>query len=241
MRIAVISDIHGNLPALRAVVADADAPDAWWCLGDVIGYGAEPNACVRWVRDACQVVLVGNHDLGSIGLEDIRRFNNQAGRCLKWTAAMLEPELRDYLRSLAAHPIHVEADRYTLVHASPRDPVWEYVDSGRTARVCFAAFATPYCLLGPTHVPAAFDERGLDCRKAFSGPAAEARSRRLIANPGAVGQPRDGDWRASYLLINEETQRWEWRRVPYDVEEAAAGIRQAGLPEIEAVRLAMGR
>ncbi|HEY8743154.1 MAG TPA: metallophosphoesterase family protein [Chloroflexota bacterium] len=241
MRIAVFSDIHGNLPALQAVIADAKNPDACWCLGDVVGYGADPNACVRLVREFCQVVLVGNHDLGSIGLEDLRRFNSQASRCLHWTAAALEAELRDYLRGLATQPVQIVQERYTLVHASPRDPVWEYVEGGRQARTCFDFFSTRYCLFGHTHVPAAYDERGLECRGMLKTPGSERRDSRLMLNPGAVGQPRDGDWRASYLLIDEAQQRWEWRRVVYDVAEAAARIRRAGLPEMEAARLVMGR
>jgi predicted phosphodiesterase len=220
VRIAVISDIHGNLPALEAVIADAGAVDAWWCLGDLLGYGADPNDCVARVRELGAVVLAGNHDLGAIGLEDLRRFNDHAARCLRWTAGVLEIEHREYLLDLAERPVRLERQHYTLVHASPRDPVWEYVDGPRRARANFAYFSTQYCLLGHTHVPAAYDERG-----------------ETIGADGSL----TADRRASYLLIDEEAKRWEWRRVAYDVDEAAARIRQAGLPEIEAARLSFGR
>lgn len=242
MRIAVISDIHGNLPALQAVVAHAGSVDAWWCLGDITGYGADPNACVRCVRDLTPVVLAGNHDLAAVGLVDIRRFNSHAGQCLRWTAAVLEPDHREYLRSLANEPIRVEHERYTLVHASLRDPVWEYVASRQQARACFAQFSTQFCLFGHTHVATAFTERGEEGQLALAAASAPAEpGNRLLCNPGAVGQPRDWDNRASYLLIDEEQQHWEWQRVPYDVAAAAARIRQAGLPDVEAARLALGR
>ncbi|HEV7215301.1 MAG TPA: metallophosphoesterase family protein [Chloroflexota bacterium] len=241
MRIAVISDIHGNLPALQAVVAHAGSVDAWWCLGDIVGYGADPNACVRAVRDLTAVALAGNHDLAAVGILDIGRFNAHAGQCLRWTSAILEPDHRAYLRGLAGEPIRVERERYTLVHASPRDPVWEYLER-RQASACFSHFSTRYCLFGHTHVAAAFSERGEEGRSALAVAADPTeQGSRLLCNPGAVGQPRDGDSRASYLLIDEDRQHWEWRRVPYDVEEAAARIRQAGLPDIEAARLTLGR
>jgi diadenosine tetraphosphatase ApaH/serine/threonine PP2A family protein phosphatase len=237
VRIAVISDVHGNLPALEAVIADAGAVDAWWCLGDLTGYGADPNDCVRRVRELGALVLAGNHDLAAIGLGDLRRFNDAAARCLRWTARVLDIEHREYLLDLAERPVRLEQQRYTLVHASPRDPVWEYVDTPWRARANFAYFSSQHCLVGHTHVPAAYDERGQD----IMGDVLVPVGRRTMCNPGAVGQPRDGDWRASYLLIDEETDRWERRRVAYDVDDAAARIRQAGLPDIEAARLSVGR
>ncbi|MGI8915930.1 MAG: metallophosphoesterase family protein [Chloroflexota bacterium] len=241
MRIAVISDIHGNLPALQAVIADAGTVDTWWCLGDITGYGANPNECVRCVRDLGGVVLAGNHDVAAIGLASIPSFNNHAARCLRWTARVLEPDQRTFLREVAELPVRLERDRFTLVHASPRDPVWEYVATGREALENFPFFSSQYCLVGHTHVAAAYDDRGRNVMGDLIGPGQPLADRRLLCNPGAVGQPRDGDWRASYLLLDDDGPGWEWRRVAYDVADAAARIRAAGLPEVEAARLSLGR
>jgi diadenosine tetraphosphatase ApaH/serine/threonine PP2A family protein phosphatase len=238
--IAVIADIHGNLPALQAVVADAGEVEAWWCLGDITGYGADPNGCVQLVRELGAVVLPGNHDLGAVGLEDLRRFNDHAARCLRWTAQTLEEGPRQTLLDAATRPVRVERERYTLVHASLRDPIWEYVDTPGRARANFFHLETQFCLVGHTHVPAAHDERGTN-RIGTAVGADTLAGGRLLANPGAVGQPRDEDWRASYLLIDDERQQWQWRRVTYDVVEAARRIRRAGLPDVEAARLALGR
>lgn len=239
MKIAVIADIHGNLPALEAVVADAGAVDAWWCLGDITGYGADPNGCVQVVRDLGAVVLPGNHDLAVVGLGDLRRFNDHAAQCLRWTAQALEEASRQILLDAATQPVRVERQRFTLVHASLRDPIWEYVDTPGRARANFLHFDTEFCLVGHTHVPAAYDERGHNQIDVATGGGTLAGGR-LLANPGAVGQPRDRDWRASYLLIDDQ-QQWQWRRVEYDVDEAAGRIRRAGLPEVEAARLTLGR
>jgi len=237
VRIAVISDIHGNLDALDAVIADAGAVDEWWCLGDVVGYGAEPDACVARVRDIASVALAGNHDLAAIGGAALSRFNDDAQACLRWTAQNLKADHAAYLRAL---PHRLERNPFTLVHASPRDPVWEYVLDGRVARANFAHFAAQFCLLGHTHRAGVFDERGRVTGPVEIASFAGAGRRRYICNPGSVGQPRDRDWRASYLLLEESGQQWEWRRVAYDVDRAAARIRAAGLPEIEAARLAVG-
>lgn len=238
MRIAVISDIHGNLDAFQAVVADAGAVDAWWCLGDVVGYGAEPNACVELLHALKPAAaLPGNHDLAAVGAIPTSDFNPHALASLEWTARTLHPEHAAYLRTL---PERLVIDRCTLVHASPRDPIYEYILTAGQARANFAHFTTQFCLVGHTHVPVAYDEHGRqDFARASLAAAAPERNSRFLCNPGSVGQPRDGDPRAAYLLIDDENG-WEWRRVPYDVERAAARILAAGLPEIEARRLALG-
>lgn len=237
MRIAVVADIHGNLDAFEAVVADAGSVDAWWCLGDVVGYGADPNGCMDLLRRIDAVTLPGNHDLAAVGRLDLEQFNADAAACLAWTAGQLRPEHAAYLRAL---PERVIAGDFTLVHASPRHPVWEYVHTPAAARANFAHFTTAYCLVGHTHQPAAFDERG---RQDFAGAATAAydgSSRRYLCNPGGVGQPRDGNPRAAYLLIDDGIRRWQWRRVAYDIARAASRILATGLPVIEAQRLTLG-
>src|SRR6185437_7667489 len=225
-------DIDGNLDAFEAVVADAGAVDAWWCLGDVVGYGAEPNACVERLRSLHPAaVLPGNHDLAAVGVIDAADFNPHAYASIMWTARTLLPEHSAYLRSLPERQV---IDRFTLVHASPRDPVYEYILTAEQARANFRHFNTLYCLVGHTHVPAAYDERGRqNMARAAIAASTPGNSIRFLCNPGSVGQPRDGDPRAAYLLL-DATDGWEWRRVAYDVERAAVRILSAGLPEIEA-------
>lgn len=242
MRVAVISDIHGNLPALEAVVADAGAVDTWWCLGDIVGYGADPNACVALVRSIASIILPGNHDLGAIGVTPLGRFNDHAATSLAWTRRMLSAEHTAFLQGLKRKPVPAPDERSTLAHGSLRDPIWEYVDSSSIARANIRLMTRQFCLVGHTHVPAAYDEQGRTNfqRAALAAYTVEPRYR-FLCNPGAVGQPRDGDWRASYLLIDDDAACWQWRRVDYDVEDAAERIRRAGLPEIEAARLEFGR
>ena len=238
MRIAVFSDVHGNLEAMQAVIADAGAVDQWWCLGDMVGYGADPNACMDLLRSLPHEVLPGNHDLGALGELDLAHFNDDAATCLEWTARTLRPEHAAFLRGL---PARLERGDFTLVHASPRDPVWEYVLSPRQARANADYFTTRFCLVGHTHQPAAFDEHGGTDFAGADAAYAGTDARRFLLNPGGVGQPRDGDPRAGYMLLEEEARHLEWRRVAYDVEKAAARILAEGLPEIEALRLHMGR
>jgi diadenosine tetraphosphatase ApaH/serine/threonine PP2A family protein phosphatase len=239
VRIGVIADIHGNLDAFEAVVADAGAIDFWWCLGDVVGYGADPNGCMALLRSLPHVALPGNHDLAAAGILDVSDFNPDAQTCITWTAKRLCGEHVTYLRSL---PERLALGAYTLVHASPRAPVWEYITTGRQARANFAYFDTRICLVGHTHVPAAYDEQGRqDFARAASSLYESAGTARFLCNPGAVGQPRDGDPRASYLLLDDDERRWEWRRVAYDIRRATTRILEAGLPEVEAQRLFLGR
>lgn len=248
MRVAILSDIHGNMEALSAVLADArehKAADQVWCLGDTVGYGAEPAACADMLLGMNHVAVAGNHDLASVGKVSLADFNPYAAATFRWTASQLSPE---QTRRLADLPLRIERHPFTLVHASPRDPVWEYVASMRTAQECFHHFTTPYCLVGHTHIP--FICRFI-CRKKKEGVVEKVDlpldtpfqlgEERLMVNPGSVGQPRDGDLRSSYVIYDEDKSSLEFRRVSYDFQATQRKIRQAGLPEFNADRLQYGQ
>jgi predicted phosphodiesterase len=242
VRIAVLSDIHGNLHALEAVLKalDAEAPDAVWCLGDLVGYGPRPNECCALVEDRADLCLIGNHDLGVLGRLDLEDFSDDAAASARWTAEVLEDGPRLYLESLEPHSEH---NGFGLYHASARDPVWEYVLTPFAALASFAVSDARIVLVGHSHVALAFklaDQR-LETTIAPAGTELDLSGEgRWILNPGSVGQPRDGDARAAYLLIDEGAQRAEYRRVEYPVPRTQEEIRAEGLPEPLADRLAHG-
>jgi predicted phosphodiesterase len=241
MRVAVISDVHGNAHALDAVleaIAEADC-DALWCLGDVVGYGPKPNRCCRLVREAADVGLRGNHDLACLGLLDVRDFSPDAAASAEWTATVLEPASREYLESLEAE---AGLDDVGLYHASPRDPVWEYVLSDSVAAACFVAVDDPLILVGHSHVPLALQLHGdaLSGGHAPGGSELDLSEGRWLLNPGSVGQPRDGDARAAWLLLDLEARIAAFRRVAYPIERTQSELRERGLPEALATRLAHG-
>lgn len=242
MRILLLADIHANLVALEAVLADA-ADSSWdkaWALGDTIGYGSEPNECLARLRELNASTLAGNHEAAAIGELPTDKFNPQARAAIDWTAGVLAPENRQYVMAM---PLRLEMDRLTLVHGSPRNPVWEYLTSEAAAAANLAHFATQGCLVGHSHVP--FLARMDGMKAVLVAPAPHEPlpigKARYYLNPGSVGQPRDGDPRASYALL--DTVKWtvEFHRAQYNVEAAQSGIRAAGLPEILATRLAHGR
>ncbi|MCL4543563.1 MAG: metallophosphatase family protein [Chloroflexi bacterium] len=238
MRVAIISDVHANIDAFRAVVDDADVEE-WWCLGDVVGYGAAPNECLTLLRDLPHVAIPGNHDWAAIGCVPCQDFNPEAYQCITWTGEVLAAEHRDYLRALPETRV---IDDFTLVHGSPRAPIEEYVLSTRQARENFKHFSTPFCLHGHTHQAVYFTYQGTPHEPESLDLQAYAQAgKRLLCNPGAVGQPRDGDPRASYAVLDRDAGTLMWCRVPYDIDRAAARIRAAGLPDIEALRLSVGR
>jgi predicted phosphodiesterase len=242
VRIAVLSDIHGNLHALEAVLksVDEDAPDNVWCLGDLVGYGPRPNECCALVEDRADVCLIGNHDLAVLGRLDLEDFSYDAAASARWTGEGLEDGARDYLDSL--EPEATVRD-FGLYHASARDPVWEYVLTPFAALASFAASDARILLVGHSHVALAFTLAGqrLETTIAPGGTELELSGEgRWILNPGAVGQPRDGDARAAYLLIDEERALASYRRVEYPVERTQEEIRERGLPEPLAERLAAG-
>ena len=243
MRIAILADIHGNLEALSAVLADAqkrDAADSVWCLGDTVGYGPDPRACIDTLLGTSPVAVAGNHDWAIVGKVSLREFNPYAALACRWTLAQLSPAHIDYLVNL---PLQVERGPFTLVHGSPRDPIWEYLVSLTSARACFQHLSTPYCLVGHSHVP-------FMCREGQGTPemvelpgntTIPLGEERLIVNPGSVGQPRDGDPRASYAIYHQEESSLEIRRVSYDLRATQRKMRLAGLPEPLAERLQYGR
>lgn len=241
MRVAAISDIHGNAHALDAVLADVDRerPDAVWCLGDLVGYGPRPNRCTRLVAAHADLCLAGNHDLGVLGTIAITEFSPDAAASARWTRAVLEPEARDYLAGLEPSATRSRAE---LFHASPRDPIWEYVVSADAAEAALAATTASVVLVGHSHVALAI----LDADGAISGGLAPAGEEielgrgRWLLNPGSVGQPRDGDPRAAWLLLDFRAGRASFHRVDYDVAATQREIRERGLPEGLATRLDLG-
>jgi diadenosine tetraphosphatase ApaH/serine/threonine PP2A family protein phosphatase len=241
VRVAVISDIHANLHALEAVLADVDreSPDELWCLGDVVGYGARPNECCALARERAAVALCGNHDLGVLGTIDIGDFSSEAADAARWTRTILEEPHAAWLRGLTPH---AERDGVALFHASPRDPVWDYVLSEEAAVGSFRVTSAPLVLVGHSHVALALSWRDDDVAGglAAGGVEVDLAEARWLLNPGSVGQPRDGDARAAWLLVDTDARRAHFRRVPYPVERTQAEIREQGLPEVLASRLADG-
>jgi predicted phosphodiesterase len=240
MRVAVISDIHANLHALEAVreAIRREALDEIWCLGDLVGYGPQPNECCGWAAEHAAVCLAGNHDLGVLGTLDIADFSDDAAAAALWTRGVLSAPAHDYLAELLSTG---EREGVGLFHASPRDPVWEYV---LTWEAAFAAIEDSPCeitLVGHSHVPLAIGD-GDDGPggHAPGGTELELAGGRWLLNPGSVGQPRDGDPAAAWLLLDLGEQRATFLREPYDVERTQAEIRDQGLPDALAERLAHG-
>jgi diadenosine tetraphosphatase ApaH/serine/threonine PP2A family protein phosphatase len=235
----VISDIHANFVALEAVLGAVDT-DAVWCLGDLVGYGAKPNECCAAIRERASVCLAGNHDLAVRGTIDLFEFSGDAGIAAAWTRTVLDEASRGYLDSLESTG---EAEDVSLYHGSARDPVWEYVLSDEAALTTIVAASHPLVLVGHSHVAlqVALRDTTLDGGLAPAGTAVELPGARRLLNPGSVGQPRDGDPRAAYLVLDLDARTATFERVEYDVERTQEEIRAAGLPEVLAARLAIGQ
>ena len=261
MRALILSDIHSNLEALDAVLADAAAQGAYhavWCLGDLVGYGADPGPVIARLRtlplpDNAIITIAGNHDHAVTGQLNPDLFNGAARAAALWTAARLTD---DELAYLAGLPEIAQAGNFTMAHGSLRDPILEYLISEPAALATFARLQTPFCLVGHSHYPLVWIEGDASDggRPAVvmldpAHPLHLNTGQRLIINPGSVGQPRDGDWRASYLIFDDAAAADDTsnagiiyhRRVEYDIAAAQAKIRRAGLPESLAARLAQGR
>jgi diadenosine tetraphosphatase ApaH/serine/threonine PP2A family protein phosphatase len=232
MRYAILADIHANLAAFKAVLRDIEAKggvDELWCLGDIVGYGPDPCDCIRLLQSRCSVCVAGNHDLGAIGRLDLSCFNPVAATACRWTASKLGPSDIQYIESL---PLTLTKGDFLLVHGSPAEPVLEYVVSNGIAAKNFSFFDTPYCLVGHTHVPLAFKQSGTDSSAITLSPGIGLvlGTHRMIINPGGVGQPRDGDPRASYAIYESEGSIFRLYRVPYDIDSTQDKMIRAGLP-----------
>jgi len=242
MRVLIISDIHANITAFEAVLADAGEVEETWCLGDIIGYGPDPNECVEKVSSLPNLTCVlGNHDVAVLGMMPLVAFNGDARTSLEWQIATLSQNNVDFLRGLPHKPVIYED--VTLVHGSPRDPVWEYILNMLSARINFQAFDTRWCFIGHTHLQMAFEYDPPTDRVLLNFiPAGEVYKldRKGILNPGSVGQPRDRDPRAAYAIYETEDKTWQPKRVAYDFAVVQKRIRAAGLPERHALRLAEG-
>lgn len=242
MRILVISDLHANITALEAVLKDAGPTDEIWCLGDLVGYGPDPNQVVEKVRDMPQLTcMLGNHDVAVIGRMPFETFNGDARRSLSWTEKVLNADNVNFLRALPQNTkVRGQA---TLAHGSPRDPLWEYVLNTLSARLNFDHFDTPWCFVGHSHIQCLFRLEEATDRVSLETIKADQTielTPRMLLNPGSVGQPRDRDPRAAYAIYDSTARTWTPRRVAYNVAEVQARIRAAKLPEKHALRLSEG-
>lgn len=241
MRILVLSDIHANLAALEAVLAEAGEIDACWCLGDLVGYGPDPNECIYRVRALPNLVcILGNHDAAVLGEIDSASFNPEARQAIEWTQEVLWDGSQMFLRSL---PETAELDGVYLAHGSPRQPVWEYLLDSHTATRSFGYFKKPYCFVGHTHLPMIYALPGDSpyARQITPPPNTCTHLRpRAILNPGSVGQPRDRDPRAAYALYDPEGQTWDYRRANYDIVAVQQRMRAVNLPGRHIQRLSLG-
>ena len=229
--IGVLSDIHANWAALNAVIADAGSVDAWWCLGDVVGYGPDPTQCLAFVQQHCELFIAGNHDRGVSGELPLTHFNASARHAILWTREQIGDEAAIYLANL---PLREEAGPFTLVHGSPREPLEEYVLTSEQARAAMAHIDTKHLLLGHSHIQCLWArEVGFVAGEVDAcghGAWISLAAGPLLINPGSVGQPRDGDARAAYLLINEQSGGFQFRRVAYPVDLTQAKMREVGMP-----------
>jgi len=242
VRVLIVSDIHANDTALQAVIRDAGDIEATWCLGDLIGYGPDPNQVLERLRGLPRLRAVfGNHDAALLRHMELEAFNGDARTSLDWTARVLSEENYNFIRSLS--PVDEVDGSVTLAHGSPRDPVWEYVLNTLSARLNFTHFRTRYCFVGHSHIQSMFElDEEADRVTASPNRVAEPvpLTRRTIVNPGSVGQPRDRDPRAAYAIFDTTARTWEARRVGYEISVVQKRIRDAGLPVRHATRLAEG-
>ena len=242
MRILVISDIHANDTAFEAVLAHCEGEwDFVWCLGDVVGYGPDPNECVERLKALPQLCLAGNHDWAALNRLDVRTFNPDARRAVEWTQDALTEENTRWLEAL---PVTFVIGEYTLVHASPREPIWEYILEPSIAALNFPHFETPYCFVGHTHQPVIYtvcDNSG-DASSTlphYNEPRT-LNGQRQIINPGSIGQPRDQNPDAAYGILDMSTGVFEHRRIPYNIKAVQRRMLDFNMPERLITRLEHG-
>jgi diadenosine tetraphosphatase ApaH/serine/threonine PP2A family protein phosphatase len=243
MRVAILADIHANLAALQAVLDDIKGKggvDEMWCLGDIVGYGPDPRECIEAVEKLCKVCVAGNHDYGAVGKADLAYFNPAAADACRWTAQAITPAGARYLESL---PTSVREGDFLLVHGSPMDPVMEYIFSTGIAEKNFNFYESRFCLAGHTHVPMAFKQaEGVVTSVSLgAGIGLVLGDHRMIINPGAVGQPRDGDPRAAYAIYDSEGNIFRVFRIPYNIQATQNKMMKAGLPINLITRLEAGK
>lgn len=239
MRVLILSDIHANADALGSVLNSAGTVDAVWCLGDVVGYGPDPNECIAKLKEIPNLVcLQGNHDAAATGNLALEGFNAEARSSIEWLRCCLTEESLAFLHSLEPRN---ETSGVTLAHASPRQPVLEYLLDTYSAAENFYYFGTDFCFVGHTHVPLLFFQKDQEVSMQVPEPNTKVTlARRCIANPGSVGQPRDRDPRAAYAIFDSEANTWDFSRVSYDVAAVQERMQAAGLPDRHVARLAGG-
>lgn len=241
MRTLIISDIHANLTALEAVLDDAGEVEATWCLGDIVGYGPDPNECIERVKGLPKLLcLLGNHDAAVINHIDIDTFNPDARIAIEWMQKNLAEEHQNFLGECPHKDV---VGNVTLAHGSPRNPVYEYLLDTRAATWNFEYFETDFCFVGHTHLPVIFTLNANDSQAQLTIPVVNTGIKlkpRTIINPGSVGQPRDRDPRAAYAIYDPDANTWEYRRIGYDIQAVQKRMRKASLPERHILRLEAG-
>ena len=245
MRVALLSDVHANLQALEAVLRHAEgrhALDEVWSLGDIVGYGAQPEECLVRLQALTFTSVAGNHDQAAAGGMDTSLFNLDAAAATAWTAQRLSDDNRRYLLEL---PLTLIREDMTLVHGSLRAPLIEYIFSVEAAQTQLERQTTPYSFAGHTHVPLLVEQQPHGAPPSLwpllDGDIVELRERRLVVNPGGVGQPRDGDPRAAYAVLDTEERTLSCHRVEYDIAATQRVMAGAGLPERLIRRISYGR
>ena len=240
MKALIMSDIHSNLEAFQAILADCGDFDQIWCLGDTVGYGPNPVECIDLLQAHSHLCVLGNHDQAAVDLSHTQWFNPHAAAAARWTASQLSPDQVQFLESL---PETLEESLFTLVHGSLRGPIWEYLVSAETATATFHLLRTRFCLVGHSHLPfiCKYEDAGPNFVTFPEGEPVELGEERWIINPGGVGQPRDGDPRTSYAIYDSDQGTIERRRVTYDIASIQRKMLLVGLPQPLIDRLSFGR